>query len=71
MTTPLLNRCVKAYWSLDGTSDMTVNNEDRIRRVVELLAAEIRNWAPSVEQARICHIMTNEIADRLLRDTKE
>jgi hypothetical protein len=39
--------------------------------VIQLLADEVRAWAPDKGQAKICHLAINEVADRLLRDTDD
>jgi hypothetical protein len=37
--------------------------------VLDVLAAEIRSWAPDQGQARICYLAINEVADRLIRES--
>jgi hypothetical protein len=39
--------------------------------VIQLLADEVRTWAPDKGQAKICHLAINEVADRLLRDSDD
>jgi hypothetical protein len=46
-----------------------MHSKKRMVAVLELLAAEIRGWAPDPGQARICYLAINEVADRLIRET--
>ena len=46
-----------------------MHSKKRMVAVLELLAAEIRNWAPDQGQARICYLAINEVADRLIRES--
>jgi hypothetical protein len=62
----LSGRCLTAYWK-DRVA--LIDDHSRMRAVIEVLADEIRKWAPDEGQARICHLAINEVADRLLRDT--
>ncbi len=62
----LTGRCLAAYW-LDRNA--LIDDASRIQAVAKVIAAEIRAWAPPKEQAKICHLAINEVADRLLRDT--
>lgn len=63
--TQLLTECLNLYWEL---GEYSIDDKRRMQAVIKALSDEIRTWAPAKEQARICHLMTNEIADRLLRD---
>jgi len=62
----LTGRCLAAYW-MDRNA--LIDDASRIQAVAQVMAEEIRKWAPTKEQARICHLAINEVADRLLRDT--
>lgn len=62
----LAGRCLAAYWH---DRNALIDDISRMQAVTSLLAAEIRTWAPPKEQAKICHLAINEVADRLLRDT--
>jgi hypothetical protein len=69
MTSPtLVARCLTAYW---GSDDLTIDAVARMQAVLALVSEEVRTWAPAKEQARICHTMVHEIADRLLRDSDQ
>lgn len=46
-----------------------MHSKQRMVAVLELLAAEIRGWAPDPGQARICYLAINEVADRLIRES--
>jgi hypothetical protein len=48
-----------------------IDDRCRMRAVVEVIADEVRRWAPDKGQAKICHLAINEVADRLLRDTND
>jgi hypothetical protein len=73
MTSPsddLLTRCLAEYW--DPKHSMAVlRSRSRMRGVVELLATELRSWAPEKGQAKICHLAINEVADRLLHESED
>lgn len=56
-----------AFWCLKNNS-MTMTSKYRMVAVAELLAEEIRSWAPDQGQARMVHMAINDVADRLLRD---
>lgn len=63
----LLRRCVDAYWAKElGTQGL--HSSIRMGFAVEIIAAEIRQWAPDKSQAKICHLAINEIADRLIQE---
>lgn len=62
----LTGRCLAAYWH---DRNALIDDHSRMRAVAEVLAEEIRQWAPPKEQAKICFLAINEVADRLLRDT--
>ena len=64
----LTGRCLAAYWT---DRQALIDARSRMRAVVEVLADEVRRWAPDPGQAKICHLAINEVADRLLRDTDD
>ena len=64
----LISRCLNAYWQ---DSEYTIDAIQRMQAVLALVSDEVREWAPAKEQARICHTMVHEIADRLLRDSDQ
>lgn len=64
----LTGRCLAAYWT---DRQALIDARSRMRAVVEVLAEEVRQWAPDPGQARICYLAINEVADRLLRDTDD
>jgi hypothetical protein len=73
MTSPsddLLTRCLTEYWDTRHDTS-TLRSRARMRAVAQLLATEIKSWAPDPGSARICHLAINEVADRLLRDTTD
>jgi hypothetical protein len=62
----LTEECLKVYWEL---GEYSIDDTRRMKAVIKLLSGRIRTWAPTVEQARICHMAVNEVADRMLRDS--
>lgn len=65
----LLERCLDAYWCKEnGMSGL--NSNIRMARAIEVIAAEVRRWAPDRAAAKICHLAINEIADQLLEETR-
>lgn len=42
-----------------------------MQAVIKAISENIRTWAPPEEQARICHMAINEVADRLLRESEQ
>lgn len=64
----LMGRCLAAYWT---DRQALIDDRCRMRAVVEVIAEEVRRWAPDKGQAKICHLAINEVADRLLRDTND
>jgi hypothetical protein len=71
MNRSLVDRCLAAFTFLKPGDCITQTREDSMKKVLRLLAAEIRTWAPDPGQARICHLAINEVADRLIRETQE
>ena len=65
----LLVEMLDSFWCLKNNS-MTMTSKYRMVSVAQLLANKIRTWAPPKEQARICHLAINEVADRLLREAR-
>ncbi len=66
----LVTRCLAEYW--DPKHSMAVlRSRARMSGVLQLLADELRTWAPEKGQARICHLAINEVADRLLRESDD
>lgn len=66
----LVTRCLAEYW--DPKHSMAVlRSRSRMQGVIQLLANEVRGWAPDKGQAKICHLAINEVADRLIRDTED
>jgi hypothetical protein len=61
----LLDACTELYWSF---AEYGIDDRRRMKAVLYHLAEEVRTWAPDESQARICFLMTNEIADRIKRD---
>lgn len=64
----LLDNLTQLYWSL---GEYSIDDRRRMKAVVHEISQMIRTWAPSSEQARICHLAINEVADRLLRETED
>lgn len=60
----LPDRMAQAFHDLD----IEATDSERMAAVISMLSEEIRHWAPAVEQARICNLAINEVADRLLRE---
>jgi hypothetical protein len=56
----------EVYWNCDHYA---IDDPRRMAMVMYELAQLIRTWAPPEEQARICHLAINEVADRLIRET--
>lgn len=66
----LVTRCLAEYW--DPKHSMAVlRSRSRMCGVLQLLADELRTWAPEKGQAKICHLAINEVADRLLRESDD
>lgn len=65
MSTDLMTRCIDAYWH-EKLSIRGISSRKRMSAVFRILADEIKLWAPNKEQAKICHLAVNEIADRLI-----
>jgi hypothetical protein len=65
----LLEKVLDAYWSAEN-NHLTISSKLRMRPVFRAIAEEIRTWAPPETQARICWLMTNEIADRLISESE-
>ncbi len=63
----LLGRCMAAYWQ---DRQALIDDRCRMAAVAEVIAQEVRTWAPDKGQARICYLAINEVADRLNRDTQ-
>lgn len=64
----LLNNLTDLYWSL---GEYSIDDRRRMKAVVHELATVIRTWAPDPGQARLCHLVINDVADRLLREIQE
>jgi hypothetical protein len=62
----LTETCLKVYWEL---GEYSIDDTRRMQAVIKELAGIVRTWAPRAEEARICHLAINEVADRLLRDS--
>lgn len=63
----LLETLLELYWSL---GEYSIDDKRRMKEVVREISSTIRTWAPPEEQARICHMAINEIADRLMREVE-
>ena len=66
----LVTRCLAEYWD-NKHSVAVLRSRSRMQGVIQLLADEVRTWAPDKGQAKICHLAINEVADRLLRDSDD
>lgn len=66
----LVTRCLKEYWD-PKHSQAFLRSRSRMQGVLQLLAHEIKGWAPPKEQSKICHLAINEVADRLLHNTED
>lgn len=64
-TTPLLDNLTELYWDL---GEYAIDDRRRMKAVVMEVSQIIRTWAPAEEQARICYLAINEVADRLIRE---
>jgi hypothetical protein len=62
----LLNELSELYWA---TGEYGIDDPRRMGMVMWKIAQVIRTWAPREDQARICHLAVNEVADRLIRET--
>lgn len=65
MSTDLIEQCIEAYWSQDHGL-YGLHSAVRMKRAFEVIAAEIRTWAPDPVNAKLCHLAVNDVADRLL-----
>ena len=63
---PLCTRLMQAYWQ---DRQALIDGHVRMAAVMQVVAEEIRTWAPDKGQARICHLAINEVADRLIRES--
>jgi hypothetical protein len=61
----IIEECLAIYWEL---GEYAIDDRRRMQAVIKAIADNIRAWAPPEEQARICHMAINEVADRLVRD---
>jgi len=64
----LLDKTTELYWSF---AEYGIDDRRRMKAVLYELASEIRTWAPRVEEAKICYLAINEIADRIIRECNE
>ena len=64
----LLDQLTELYWSLGAYS---IDDRRRTKAVVHEISRTIRSWAPPEDQARICYLAINEVADRLLKEIEE
>ena len=62
----LLDELTELYWA---TGEYGIDDPRRMGCVMHHLALTIRTWAPREDQARVCHLAINEVADRLIRET--
>mgnify|MGYP006094717589 FL=1 len=66
----LVQRCIDAYWCKEnGLTGL--HSTIRMARALEVIAAEIRQWAPDKEASRICYLAINEVADQLLQHAEK
>jgi hypothetical protein len=63
----LTDDCLKIYWEL---GEYSIDDRRRMQAVIRHLADQVRTWAPRKEDARICHLAINEVADRMVRDSE-
>lgn len=61
----LLDKSTELYWSF---GEYGIDDRRRMKAVLYEIAAEIRTWAPRKEEAKICYLAINEIADRIIRE---
>lgn len=61
----LLDKSTELYWSF---AEYGIDDRRRMKAVLYEVAAEIRTWAPRKEEAKICFLAINEVADRILRE---
>ena len=66
----LVTRCLAEYWD-PKHSIAVLRSRARMQGVIQLLADEVRTWAPDEGHARVCNTVINEVADRLLRDSDD
>jgi hypothetical protein len=64
----LLDELTELYWSL---GEYSIEDRRRMKAVVLEISKTIRTWAPREEEARICFMAINEVADRLVREVNE
>ena len=64
----LIDNLIELYWSL---GEYSIDDKRRMKAVMLELASEIRTWAPDPGQAKICHLASTEVADRIVRETQE
>jgi hypothetical protein len=64
----LLDQSTELYWSFE---EYGIDDRRRMKAVLYEIAATIRTWAPRKEEAKICHLAINEIADRIIRECND
>lgn len=64
----LLDELTHLYWSL---GEYSIDDRRRMQAVIKEIAKVIRTWAPGPEQARICYLAINEVADRLEQEAEQ
>ena len=58
----LCTRLMKAYWH---DRQALIDGHERMAAVMQVMAQEIRSWAPSKEDREICHLAITGVAQRL------
>lgn len=61
----LLDKSTELYLSF---GEHSIDGRWRMKAVLYEIATTIRTWAPRKEEARICHLAINEVADRIIRE---
>lgn len=60
----LVTKCLSAYWDR-SCGNYGISSNIRMAKVLEVIADEIRTWAPSESQARMNTQTIHEVADRI------
>ena len=64
----LLDKTTELYWSF---AEYGIDDRRRMKAVLYEIAAEIRTWSPRKEEAKICYLAINEVADRIIRECND
>lgn len=64
----LLESCLAVENAL---GEYGIDERRRMKEVIREIANTIRTWAPDPGQSRLCHMVINDVADRMIREITE